>query len=553
MNSNTLAMLVAAITAIDEPVIIISARGTVIFVNAACRRLLGFIDVELPGNINQLIPVVDENSREPINLSTALLHDADFLQRINEQAVILRRNGSEFPFDMRITPLQTGQADGLMICLRDLYQTRSLADTLHFHRSHDQLTGLCNRAEFERRIQEALEQAKHSQNSHVLVYIDVDQFKLVNDSCGHLAGDELLRQMSELLRTVLGDNDVLARLGGDEFGILLWDQDIKAAEPILKKLMDHIRRFEFSWADKNFPMSVSAGVAELNGADLNWAQALGQADAACYHAKENGGNQYWLYSETDTDLAQRQTEMQWVSRIVQALQQDRFQLWAQRIQSISGDDNEGHQEILVRMIDVDGKVIPPGLFLPAAERYNLVLMLDKWVVSRTFDWMAARERAGQLVPRCNINLSGNSINQAQFHQFVAEELARSGIDPSRICFEVTETAAIENLQKARLFILQMQEIGCAFALDDFGAGMSSFAYLRTLPVNYLKIDGVFIKELPNNPIDLAMVKAINEVGKVMGMKTVAEFVENEQIVACLKTLGVDYAQGYGIAKPQPLE
>ena len=552
MNSNTLALLVAGITAIDESVIIISTRGSVVFVNAACRRLLGFMDVELPANINQLIPLVDENSREPVDILPKQLFDDDFLAQVNENCVILRRNGSEFPFEMRVTGLQTGSQGGVMICLRDLYHARSLADTLHFHRSHDQLTGLSNRAEFERCVQDALEQSIQSQESHVLVFVDIDQFKVINDTCGHVAGDELLRQLSELFRGLLGNDDVLARLGGDEFGILLWDFAMRAAEDWVAVLIQRVRDFEFSWADKSFALSVSAGVAALHGKEMNWAQALGQADAACYHAKEQGGNQFRVYSGTDQELAQRQTEMQWVSHIVQALQQDRFQLWAQQIRFIGSGQEEEHQEILVRMIDTDGSIIPPGMFLPAAERFNLVLMLDKWVVSHTLDWMANQQRTSKPVPRCNINLSGTSINQPQFHQFVTDELMRSGVSPSLICFEVTETAAIENLQSARRFIQQMQAVGCSFALDDFGAGMSSFAYLRTLPVNYLKIDGVFVKELPGNPIDFAMVKAINEVGKVMGMKTVAEFVENDDIIECLKTIGVDYAQGYGVAKPKPL-
>ena len=554
MNDNTLEILAAAITAIDEPVIIISPRGQVRFVNAAARRLLGFVDIELPSDINELLPVVDENQRESIRISSQKLSDAAFLQRINEQAVILRHNGSEFPFEMRVTRLQVVDGEAFMLCVHDLYHTRSLADTLHFHRSHDQLTGLCNRAEFERQVQEALKQAMQTHQSHLLVFIDIDQFKLINDSCGHVAGDELLRQLAELFRAGLtGEHDVLARLGGDEFGILLWAQTLAEAEPWLKQLIAEVRDFEFSWADREFPISISAGVSELKGDEISWAQALGQADAACYQAKENGGNRYVVFSGSDEQLAQRQTEMQWVSRIVQALQQDRFQLWAQRIQPIHQAVEQEHMEILVRMLDTDGSTIPPGLFLPAAERFNLVLMLDKWVISRTFDWMNRRQQQQLPLPHCSINLSGTSINQPQFHEFVANELKRSGVNPRNICFEVTETAAIENLQKARLFIQQMQQLGCTFALDDFGSGMSSFAYLRTLPVNYLKIDGVFIKELPDNPIDLAMVKAINEVGKVMGMKTVAEFVENDRILTCLKAIGVDYAQGYGVEKPKPLQ
>lgn len=553
MNNMQRDLLPAALQALREAVLIIDPQGQLLLVNRSCRRLLGFADDEpLTGALADLLIIVDENSREPLPLPLDRLDDPDWLCHINDNAVILRRNGSEFPFELHVSHLSQGRSSGWLLTFKDLFQTRSLADTVHFQRSHDTLTGLVNRSEFESRLQDALLQAKQDGAGHVLCYIDLDQFKVINDTCGHIAGDELLRQLTELFRSVIADNDVLARIGGDEFTVLLWQRTIEEAALWSEELLQRVVDFPFSWADKTFSLSISIGLAALSGAGQNWATVLGQADAACYHAKDLGGNQIRIYSDDDVQLAQRQTEMQWVSRIVQALQQDRFQLWAQRIAPVLPGAGAGHQEILVRMIDVDGSLIAPGLFLPAAERFNLVLMLDRWVVGRTLDWMATRQRTGQPPIRCAINLSGTSINQSHFHQFVAEELQRSGVAPELVCFEVTETAAIANLQSARAFIQQMKQLGCAFALDDFGAGMSSFAYLRNLPVDYLKIDGVFVKDIANNAMDYAMVRAINEVGKVMGMKTIAEFVENDAVLAKLKEIGVDYAQGYGIARPAPL-
>ena len=553
MDHEPQALFSAALQALREAVLIIDPQGRLLLMNRACRRLLGYREDDvLDTSLDDCLQLVDEASREPLPLLLDRFDDPDWLRHINDSAVILRRNGSEFPFEMTAARLSAKTQSGWLLTIKDLFQTRSLADTVHFQRSHDSLTGLVNRAEFESRLQDALLQSLEDGSQHALCYVDLDQFKVINDTCGHIAGDELLRQLTELFRANVADNDLLARIGGDEFAALLWQRDIHEAAQWAERLRQQVMEFPFSWGDKAFSLSVSIGVAALAGAGQNWATALGQADAACYHAKDLGGNQVRVFTEDDVQLAQRHTEMQWVSRIVQALQQDRFQLWAQRIAPVLPGNGSGHQEILVRMIDVDGSLVAPGVFLPAAERFNLVLMLDRWVVSHTLDWMAQQQRSGQPPIKCAINLSGASINQRQFHQFVAEELQRSGVPPAQVCFEVTETAAIANLQSARAFIQQMKQLGCAFALDDFGAGMSSFAYLRNLPVDYLKIDGVFVKDLASNAMDYAMVKAINEVGKVMGMKTIAEFVENDAVLVKLKEIGVDYAQGYGIARPAPL-
>ncbi len=552
MDNTELSLLPVALRALPHAIVIVREDGRPLAVSAVCEHLLRWpAGAALPATLSELLPLCDEHSRAGLDWELGRLDDPDWQRELTESAVLQRQDGSEFPFELVVVPLAAGDVRGWLLLLTDLLMTRSLADTVHFQRSHDSLTGLVNRAEFESRLQDLLAQVSASAG-HALCYIDVDQFKVINDTCGHVAGDELLRQLTELLRARVAVGDLLARIGGDEFAVLLSRRTLTTANVWADSVREAISQLPFNWGDKTFRLSVSIGVAALTGPDQNWAQVLGQADAACHHAKELGGNQVRLFSADDAQLAQRHTEMQWVSRIVQALQQNRFQLWAQPIVAVAAGSELVHQEILIRMIDVDGTLIAPGHFLPAAERFNLVLMIDRWVVSQTLNWLAARQQQGLPPVRCAINLSGASVNQPPFLDFIESELRRSAVPPDWLCFEVTETAAIANLQRARSFIQTLQSWGCEFALDDFGAGMSSFAYLRNLPVDYLKIDGAFIKELASNAMDQAMVRAINEVAKVAGMKTIAEFVENNEVLAVLGEIGVDYAQGYGIAKPAPL-
>lgn len=545
-------LLKAAFVALREPILIVHRDGDVVMANTACRRLLG-LDEQHSSHVpaRLMLRLVNEKTRKLVDFDVKKLDDADWLLDVADHCVLMRENGSEFPFDMTATPVALDGNWGWILSIKDLFHIRSLADTIHFQRSHDQLTGLCNRSEFERRLQDALNQPSNFSGNGAMAYVDVDQFKVVNDTCGHVAGDELLRQLTDLFRVFLQPGDILARIGGDEFGMLLHnltlDEAKRRCESLRRKTEEHI----FTWSDKSFSTSVSIGLVELVSEDQNWATLMGQADAACYHAKEAGRNQIRVYADDDAQVALRHTEMQWVSRIVQALQQNRFILYAQPI-VCTRTRKPSHQEVLVRMIDTDGSVLPPGMFLPAAERFNLVLMLDKWVFTNTLQWLAAKLQAGDQPLKCAINLSGASIGQSQFHCFVEEELQRTGVPTRLLCFELTETVAINNLQNARHFIAQMKLLGIHFALDDFGAGMSSFAYLKNLSADYLKIDGIFVRELHKDPIDYAMVKSINEVGQVMGMKTVAEFVENEAILEKLQEIGVDYAQGYGVGKPVPL-
>jgi diguanylate cyclase (GGDEF)-like protein len=423
---------------------------------------------------------------------------------------------------------------------------------IRYQASHDALTGLFNRHEFERGAERLIESAQHSKGEHALCFMDLDQFKIVNDTCGHIAGDELLRQLSEVLHEAVRTTDLLARLGGDEFGILMehctLEQALRTANAVQRSIQD----FQFSWEGESFQIGVSIGLVAIDETIHGVTELLKQADAACYMAKDLGRNQIQIYNADSTHIERRHGEMQWVARINQALEKNRFTLYAQAIEPL-GSNSGRHYELLLRMISESGKIIPPGSFLPAAERFDLMQKLDAWVIENAFGMMARNPEFVEDVEFISINISGQSITSTRFLNSVIRQIQSLGIDASRICFEVTETAAISNLRAATNFITRLKKLGCHFALDDFGSGLSSFGYLKNLPVDYLKIDGVFVKDVADDPIDHAMVKSINDIGHVMGMKTIAEFVESNAIKNKLMDLHVDYVQGFDIGRPRPFE
>jgi len=440
----------------------------------------------------------------------------------------------------------------LLVC-EDITETRRLSEKIAYQASHDELTGLVNRRQFDIHIQSLVSQAEIDESEHVLCYLDLDQFKIVNDTCGHLAGDELLRQLGEVLRHQVRKTDILARLGGDEFGILMSHCSVEQAFSTCEKLRNIICDFQFAWENRSFNIGVSVGIAPINLTSGNAVDILKEADAACYAAKEKGRNRVHVFSPDDEELTLRQGEMQWVEKIRMGIEQNRFQLYGQLIVPIASNDEGLHFETLIRYIDEQGKVIPPGAFLPAAERYNIAPPLDRWVISRLFEHLATTPNLLERLEMCSVNLSGLSMSDETMLTFIDEQFQKWHIPTHKICFEITETAAISNLSYARQFINSLRTKGCLFSLDDFGSGLSSFAYLKNLPVDFLKIDGLFVKDILEDRVDLTMVKSINEVAHVMSKKTIAEFVENRDIFELLKTLGVNYAQGYGIAKPVPLE
>jgi diguanylate cyclase (GGDEF)-like protein len=440
--------------------------------------------------------------------------------------------------------------------LRDaeIRQAHRLAQqTIEHMAFHDALTGLGNRFEFEDQLRHALETTTHG-HCHALLYLDLDQFKVINDTCGHVAGDELLRQVSTLLKEPIRDADTLARLGGDEFGVLLLDCTLIHAQIIGERMLELIRDFRFTWQGNNFNIGASIGLIMLDRPGLILADVLRQADMACYAAKDQGRNRIQVYLPDNLELRQRHGEMEWVNRINRALEQDCFELHHQRIVSLNDSASLNCCEFLVRMREAEsGNLVLPGVFIPAAERYGLMPALDRWVVARCFAHLAAQWSADTAMREdiVFINLSGATLNDNGFLSFIKTQLGHYGITAARICFEVTETAAIANLSHALAFIDGVKTLGCHVALDDFGAGLSSFSYLKTLPADFLKIDGAFVRDMLVDPMDAAIVDAINNIGHVAGLKTIAEFVESDAIRSRLVEMGVDYAQGFGIHRPEP--
>ena len=430
----------------------------------------------------------------------------------------------------------------------DITESHLLSQQLNYQATHDPLTGLVNRREFEQRLSRVVRSCREDNSEHALCYIDLDQFKVVNDTCGHDAGDELLRQVSALLQDKVRTRDTIARLGGDEFGLLLERCTLTQANRVAEAVRDAVGNFRFNWAGRNFRLGASIGVIPINFSSGNITNVMRSADAACYAAKDEGRNRIHIYREDSFEMAQRHQEMRRIVELNQAFDDDRFVLYQQPILALGTqqDARGGFCEMLVRMVDEDGFPVLPANFLPTAERYNLATQLDTRVVNRALDWLTVNPSVS-----CTINLSGISIADEDFLRFMLEVIDDKAVEPQRLCLEITETAAIQNLSKANRFIDQLRERGCYFALDDFGSGLSSFGYLKNLPVDYLKIDGIFVKDVADDPIDHAMVKSINDIGHVMGMKTIAEFVENPATLEALREIGVDYAQGYDIARPEP--
>lgn len=432
------------------------------------------------------------------------------------------------------------------------FERQYFAAKLVYRANHDRLTGLRNRTAFEEYAASVMQESVASGEDMALCYVDVDQFKVVNDTCGHAVGDNLIRQLAAVLEDSLTQDDVIARLGGDEFAILMRNCDTEEAERRAEVLREAVEEYRFIWHNRLFAFTLTAGVVPMR-ADLSFTRQLSHADTACYQAKELGRNRVKMAVTGDDDLARHQAEVQWVIRINEALEQNRFRLYCQPIVPCNGGEHARHFEVLLRMVDRAGNILGPGTFIPAAERFHLMHKVDRWVVFNTLRYLEEHPACLEEVGVCSINLSGPSLGDEAFHEFVQETLHHFSVPPEKICFEVTETAAIGDLGHATRFIKTMRREGCQFALDDFGSGLASFGYLKTLHVDYLKIDGAFVRDINHAPVDLAMVKSINEVGHVMGKKTIAEYVENEAICERLRTLGVDYAQGNAMGRPIPIE
>lgn len=477
-------------------------------------------------------------------------------QVLNYEAQGHRRDGTPFWCSLSAKLVKSRNIEYIEGFVVDITARKKSEEQLQFLARHDPLTGLVNRREFEIRLQRALFSAHRDHVEHALLYMDLDQFKLVNDTCGHIAGDELLRQITWQLQQQMRGGDTLARLGGDEFGVLLERCSGHHTLVVANKLKSVIQDFRFVWEDKFFTLGVSIGLVPISEFSQSVSEVLSLADAACYAAKESGRNRVHEYRPGDQNLVMAQNEMQWATRINEALEHGLFVLYRQAIVpvevAVGEQEIPRHYEILVRMRGAANEILPPGSFLPAAERYNLMPAVDRWVIKNLFAFLAQNPDRQAIGHMYAINLSGLSLSDEDFEDFVFGQFENYKIRPQLICFEITETIAVTNLTKTIGFIDKFKAIGCRFSLDDFGSGFSSYGYLKNLPVDYLKIDGLFVVDIVQDEIDFAMVESINRIGHVMGKKTIAEFVENEQIRARLKELGVDYAQGYGIAMPEPL-
>ncbi len=429
---------------------------------------------------------------------------------------------------------------------------RRAEETVQHLAYHDALTGLVNRAEFEYRLKKVFMRCRDEKTIAALLYLDLDQFKIVNDTCGHLAGDQLLCQIASLLKSKLRKVDTLARIGGDEFGILLENCTTESAYSVASSLTEVVDDFRFVWRDHTFRIGLSIGMVPIDANSASPTSILSAADAACYTAKESGRNRVHVYTEHDNELARRQGEMQWVEKISLAIEQNRFALYRQPIKSLADQDEALHYELLLRMYSPKGEIIMPGSFIPAAERYNMMGVLDNWVLHTALSWLAVnRQQVIDSGTFYTINLSGHTLGDEETLSFIVTMIEEQDLPADRICFEVTETAAIANFSNALNFINTLKLKGCRFALDDFGSGLSSFAYLKNLPVDYLKIDGSFVRDISYDNTDQAIVKSIIEIGHTLGLKTIAEFVENNEILSLLEGMGVDYVQGYAIGKPEP--
>ena len=540
---------------IGDGVVTVDAQGNIEYLNPAAEAITGWNTVQARGRPSPtIINLFFEETGKDVADPVAQCLQGETLFTASANIVLRRRDGSEIAIEHSAAPIRDrdGNVVGVVVILHDDSQARSMANQLSWQACHDPLTELFNRRKFEQSLEGLLLSARLNNMQHALLYLDLDQFKIVNDTCAHLAGDELLRQMSALLQSLVRDSDVLARLGGDEFGVLLQQCPPDRALTIANVIREAVGDYRFAWQGKPFNIGVSIGLVNIDAQSESVTALLSAADTACYAAKDKGRNRVQVYQPGDSELQQRHGEMQWVSRIHDAFENSRFLLYTQSIIALGkGAPVTAHCEILLRMRDERGELLPPMAFIPAAERYSLMPSIDRWVIRSLFAKLRGSPRLAEGLHTYAVNLSGTSLNDEMFLEFVLDQFRDGKVAPEWICFEITETSAIANLSKAIHFMGTLKKLGCRFSLDDFGSGLSSFVYLKTLPVDYLKIDGSFIKDIVTDPVSKAMVKAINEVGHIMGIQTIAEYVESPDILQQVMEIGMDFAQGVGISKPKP--
>lgn len=533
----------------------VNKYGNCSFINRSAQEKLGYSRQQVMGkNMFELIHLshAADSDQLPVDYISQVLTTGRPVRL--EEAEIWRKDGRSFPADLSSHPLvDNGQLVGAVVVFRDITKQHSLAMQLEYQASHDTLTGLINRSELLLRINRALASAKQEGRSHTLLFLDLDQFKIINDNSGHAAGDELLRNISNLFKPMIRRGDSLARLGGDEFGILLLNCELPVGEEIAEKFNQLIREYKFFWEGEKYQLSASIGVVPITNESQTASTVLSAGDTACYSAKDRGRNQIRVYRPDDTGFLRRRGDMIWLGQINQALKEDRFHLYYQELRPLQKEEKGIHIEVLIKMDDIQGNRINPGNFLPAAERANLTPEIDRWVIRNTFDWMVRNRDKLDHLDSASINLSGHSLSDKTFLEFIIREFEQRELPRGKICFEITETVAIANLVQAQELFTALSHIGCKFSLDDFGTGMSSYGYLRNLPVDFVKIDGIFVKDIIDDSIDSKLVQSITDIAHVMNIQTIAEYVESEAIFERVKAIGVDYAQGYHIGKAEPLE
>jgi diguanylate cyclase (GGDEF)-like protein/PAS domain S-box-containing protein len=528
-----------------------TAEGRFIAVNDALVKLLGYESTDAV----LALRIADDVYVRPEERDHVIRALAGKDESRNVEVLLKRKDGRRIVALSNTRVVRDSRGD--IVCyegtLTDITEAHEQSRQLSYEASHDALTGLVNRREFELRLERLLEASPDDGTAHAVCYLDLDQFKAINDTCGHVAGDELLRQLAHMLDSHMRAKDTLGRLGGDEFGVLLYDCALPEAKSIASSLVRAVEQHQFVWGSRTFAVGASIGLVPLDSRLRRVSDVLQAADAACYAAKDHGRNRVHLYAEDDTSIAQRNGEMQWAARVRRALGEGRFFLEAQPIVPICADGRGLHNyELLVRMRDESGRVVAPGAFLPAVERYNLAQRLDHWVMTTAFNWLAVHGPTLRNIGRVFVNLSGDSVADAELPALIRSLLAQTQVQPAKLGFEISETVAIGNLTRANHLISELRSLGCATGLDDFGSGVSSFAHLKALTVDFLKVDGLLTGNMLEDRVDLEMVRSITEIGHVMGKLIVAESVENHIVLKKLRELGVDYAQGFAVGVPASL-
>jgi len=538
---------------IGDAVITVKQNGIINYLNPVAEELTGWPAKEALGQpLGQVFQIIEEQTRKPApDPIERCLQEGKAIGLANH-TLLIRRDGKEFGIDDSAAPIRnrTGQIIGVVLVFHDVTESRRLQRQLAYDATHDTLTGLVNRREFEARLQRSLISASQRELEHALCYLDLDQFKVINDTVGHIAGDALLKQVSRLLSSLFRHRDTLARLGGDEFGLLLENCPLEKAVEVANKIIDQLSNYQFMWDGQSFQVGVSIGVVPITKEMKNIAQAMSEADVACYTAKDLGRGRFHVYQAEDSETAQRHGEILQAVQLRDAIEKDLFELYCQPMPSLLGNEiHTKYYELLLRLKGEDNQIILPNTFIPAAERYGLMTSIDRWVIRSALSILGTKLRNRDI--RLSINLSGNSLNDDSLLDYVRDQFNEHAVPPEWVCFEITETAAIQNLSKAQHFVSEIRRLGAQVALDDFGSGLSSFKYLKTLSVDFLKIDGSFVKDMLESQNDKAMVAAIHQVGHIMGLYTIAEHVEYEEIIGQLKEMGVDYAQGYALGHPKP--